>query len=190
MVQMMTIHRGETWNNIRLHYLSNQIHLQMHPQDKHSTDNKGKMTRLILHNTVGRESARLPASCMGGRAESRSRGGAGLVWRGVTEKNSTFPRRCSRCYTLSNSLILWLFNWLPLATFWQRKHWLSAAINHSLFVFRDVGIKSCTQQLSMFDLNRSITPQMCLCSALLRLGGILFLLVIFFFFRFTNPNQK
>lgn len=104
MVQMMTIHQDEIWNNLRSPYLSNQIHLQTHPQDKHSTDNKRKMTRLILHNTVRSESARLPASCMGGRAESRSRGGAGLVWRG-------WQKRTARSHGAPRDATLWATRW-------------------------------------------------------------------------------
>lgn len=52
--------------------------------------------------------------------------------RRTTEENSTLSHSAPRygTYTRGNTVFLSLFNWLPLATSWQWKHWLSAAINH------------------------------------------------------------
>lgn len=53
----------------------------------------------------------------------------------------------STSYTQSDTMFLSVFNWLPLPTPWQWKHWLSATINHSQFVWWDpCSCKSCVQK--------------------------------------------
>lgn len=143
-------------------------HLQIHPDDKHPTDNEIKEG----------EKKWYPWFCI---TQPAVWGCQPVVWevrprpdpveepggsKRVTEKNSTFPRHSSLSYTQSNTVIPSLFNWLPLATFWQRKHWLSATINHSLFVWWDAWnlqeLHSVTADAleDKFDLNKNITSQL------------------------------
>lgn len=86
--------------------------------------------------------------------------GSRAVWEGWQKRtvhSQSAPHYSS--YTQSNTMFPSLFNWLPLPTSWQWKHWLSATINHPLFVLHIHTNRENQHKLDFSKNSMKIQPQ-------------------------------